>query len=465
MPAIAPPAPSGMLVVLAPELLELILSYLEPQHLTSFGQTCARARDFIRPNNQILWKASFLQVWDHPKHVWSLLTPSARAVNRDRESSWDWYREVYRRCKAFNVLCRCNSGVRPANVEDIVPPLLDVLDTASYSDIAEDGSRASLNLEFLHRLLQRCPEFDRVVHDYHKDIESISLPLELLTDSDRPITRSMLARRVTVPEWASRFHTFYGITQREEDSVRSKAAARALVYDWSVTAPNADFGPLVKDGSGTVHWQTVEAIGSLMHRIFATTLKAYRLSVSGFQVNVPFLLPPSPVAEDWAGITGTWMGTYAFLDYRALVHYNFSHNFEYPMDLGEYEEACGDLMRLKLKLGDSEELQQDRRLQTDLPYCKDLPKLFFTGSSGGRQIGRPSIRVRGFACLTPGGRQVRWRFIIRYAGSDQWQLEGVQPGGIRSGGIYGLWSHVDHDDHGAMGPFFYAPSELCDPSD
>lgn len=195
-----------MLVVLAPELLELILSYLEPQHLTSFGQTCARARDFIRPNNQILWKASFLQVWDHPKHVWSLLTPSARAVNRDRESSWDWYREVYRRCKAFNVLCRCNSGVRPANVEDIVPPLLDVLDTASYSDIAEDGSRASLNLEFLHRLLQRCPEFDRVVHDYHKDIESISLPLELLTDSDRPITRSMLARRVTVPEWASRFH-------------------------------------------------------------------------------------------------------------------------------------------------------------------------------------------------------------------------------------------------------------------
>ena len=30
-----------------------------------------------------------------------------------------------------------------------------------------------------------------------------------------------------------------------------------------------------------------------------------------------------------------------------------------------------------------------------------------------------------------------------YAGNDQWQLEGVQPGGIRSGGIYGLWSHVD----------------------
>ena len=51
-----------------------------------------------------------------------------------------------------------------------------------------------------------------------------------------------------------------------------------------------------------------------------------------------------------------------------------------------------------------------------------------------------------------------------YAGADQWQLEGVQPGGIRSGGVYGLWTHVDHDDHGPMGPFFYAPFDLCDPS-
>ena len=51
--------------------------------------------------------------------------------------------------------------------------------------------------------------------------------------------------------------------------------------------------------------------------------------------------------------------------------------------------------------------------------------------------------------------------IRRYAGTDQWQLEGVQPGGIRSGGMYGLWSHVDHDDHGPMGPFYYAPVKLC----
>lgn len=51
-----------------------------------------------------------------------------------------------------------------------------------------------------------------------------------------------------------------------------------------------------------------------------------------------------------------------------------------------------------------------------------------------------------------------------YADADQWQLEGVQPGGIRSGGIYGLWSHVDHDEQGPTGPFLYAPYEICQSS-
>lgn len=151
-----------------------------------------------------------------------------------------------------------------------------------------------------------------------------------------------------------------------------------------------------------------------MHRIFATALKMYRLNPSGFAINIPYALPPNAACpEDWAGVTATWLGTYAFLDYRALVHYNFAHNLEYPLDLGGCEEACGDLMRLELEIDHSEELKMDRRLQTELPYCRDLPMLFFNGTSNGRPTGRPSIGVRGSACLVPGGRQVRWRLIIR----------------------------------------------------
>jgi hypothetical protein len=49
-----------------------------------------------------------------------------------------------------------------------------------------------------------------------------------------------------------------------------------------------------------------------------------------------------------------------------------------------------------------------------------------------------------------------------YGGADQWQLEGVQPGGVRSGGIYGLWTHCDHDEEGPIGPFCYFPQQLCE---
>lgn len=207
----------------------------------------------------------------------------------------------------------------------------------------------------------------------------------------------------------------HGPTQREEDSVSSKAGARAVVYDWSSTSEDADFGPFYKDRSGRVNWQLIEAISSLMHRLFATALKSYHLRPTGYDRHVPSSQPMDPaLPNDWAGVTGTWAGTYAFLDYRALVHYNFAHTLEHHLDLGECEEACGDMMRLDLELDDSDDLRQDPRLQSSLPTCDDLPSLFFQGSSTGQATERPTIQVRGMACLAPGGREVRWRLIIRW---------------------------------------------------
>ncbi|KAF2181685.1 hypothetical protein K469DRAFT_255430 [Zopfia rhizophila CBS 207.26] len=455
----------GRLVELAPELLELVLSFLTPRDLVSFGRTCRRAAAFIRPDNQILWRRSFLQVFDDPTHAWELLQPTARAGNRDREAHWDWFQEVQRRLTAFNAICHNGNAALLSDPESIITTLLDVLETASYSESTGVNTRISFNLEFLDRIFRSAPNPERIVHDYHRDIESVSLPVEPLNNCNRPITRSMLGRKATVPQWASRFHIFHGMTKREENSVLAKAAARSLIYDWRTTGPNADYGPFLNDKSGIVNWQVLEAATSLMLRIFEGTRGSYLRTPAGFRDSIPCLLPLNPSCkEDWAGVTRIWLGTYAFLDYRALVHYNFANNLEYPMDLGAYEEACGDIMRLKLKINDSDELKYDHRLQTDLPICEDLPVLYFTGSSSGRSTGRPPILVRGSTSLIPGGRQVRWRFIFSYAGADQWQLEGVQPGGIRSGGIFGIWSHCDHDDHSPVGPFCYFPFELCDPS-
>ncbi|KAK7189981.1 hypothetical protein DPSP01_006285 [Paraphaeosphaeria sporulosa] len=453
----------GSIVQLAPELLELILSYLGPQDLTRFGQTCRLAHDFVRPTNQLLWKQTFLQLFDHPKHVWEHLVPTARAQNQPREALWDWHRELVRRIKAYNFVLKFDKETLALEIDNVVRALLDVEQTASCASVAENGSPVSLNVMYLNRLVQRAPDFDSLIHDFSRHPSSLAVPRDLKMDLDRPVTRSMLRRGSVPPEWASRFHIMYGPTEREQESTASKAAARAIVYDWGVTSEDADFGPFLKDGSGAVDWQSVEAISSLMHRIFDTALKAYHLHPTGFDMHVPNRQPINPAApDDWAGVTGTWAGTYAFLDYRALVHYNFAHSLEHPLDLGNYEEACGDLMRFDLEANDSEELRNDERLQSDLPYCDDLPKLYFEGTSTRQATERPSIGVRGVACLAPGGREVRWRLIIRYAGADQWQLEGVQPSGIRCGGIYGLWSHVDHDDHGPMGPFYYTPCAITE---
>lgn len=420
------------LVELAPELLDLVLTYLGPQELTRFGATCRRARDFTRPTNQLLWKQTFLHKFDHPKHVWNQLVPTARSANQPREALWDWHRELMRRMKVFHLLLGGNSQTIAPQIENVVNTLLDVQQTASRTHKLGYNELQSLNIKYLKYIERRIESLDFIVHDFTRHPNSLAVPNQLKMDLDlhRPVTRSILRNSAAVPEYASRFHVsyqfrkachssnkskiIYGPTQREQESTAAKAGARAIVYDWGVTSEEADFGPFNKDGTGTVNWQAVEAISSLMHRIFDTALKAYQLSPTGFDIHVPQTQPKDPAnPKDWAGVTSIWVGTYAFLDYRALVHYNFSHSLEHPLDLGNYEEACGDLMRLNLKLDDSEELKEDERLQTNLPYCNDLPKLFFEGTSTRQATERPSITVRGVACLAPGGREVRWRLIIR----------------------------------------------------
>lgn len=39
--------------------------------------------------------------------------------------------------------------------------------------------------------------------------------------------------------------------------------------------------------------------------------------------------------------------------------------------------------------------------------------------------------------------------------------EGVQPGGIRSGGVFCQWTHCDHEEAGPTGPACYYPAALC----
>jgi hypothetical protein len=194
------------LVELAPELLELVLALLGPQDLTRFGATCRRAHDFIRPTNQLLWKQTFLHRFDHPKHVWHALVPTARARNQPREALWDWHKELVRRTKACNLLLESDRETLALQVDHVVGTLLDIQQTASCPNTDESDFPVSLNIMYLNRLVQRAPDFDAIIHDFSRHPSSLAVPRNLKVDLDRPITRSMLRSGAVAPDWASRFH-------------------------------------------------------------------------------------------------------------------------------------------------------------------------------------------------------------------------------------------------------------------
>lgn len=87
------------------------------------------------------------------------------------------------------------------------------------------------------------------------------------------------------------------------------------------------------------------------------------------------------------------------------------------------------------------------------------PPLYFTGSFSNTFAASQMLdrSIRGSVRLNFEGA-VCWNFTIRYGGEDQWDMSGVQVGGIKSRfGILGAWSSSEHDVGSPCGPFFYWP--------
>src|SRR5256885_7837495 len=184
----------------------------------------------------------------------------------------------------------------------------------------------------------------------------------------------MASSRNSHSENASKLHTWFGLTKRERRSTRSQGSARCIVYDWHLTSPEVDYGPFkdVRSGEwGQVNWKSVEAVSSLITLHMEMLVKDQMSFPVGFEYALPYQVPSNPACpEDWAGVTGAWLGTYSFLDWTVLHQYN-SHRYESgrrPM-LEGCDEARGDLIHLELRLDDS--LKTDSRLFTTMPVFDD----------------------------------------------------------------------------------------------
>ncbi len=463
-----------VLVDLPQEILGNIVSFLHPRDIVRLGRTCRRAYAFLSPSNQVLWRNAFLQIFDDPEEAWSKLPPSYHPPRED----WNWHTILRQRLRALAALYRRWPHDDDAEcAEQHRKAILDIVDTAKFAPtqaelaqgkVPQIDDRSSLNLDMLAGLQQQYHGLDRLIFDSdQKEAPDSSPCYDSTWYPGRPVTRSMAmaAREENRSLSACRLHALFGLTMRERLDHRSRGLARRKVYNWSLTSEQTDHGPFALDGSGRVNWSLLEGACSAISRCFELCVDGRIAMPHGMCYSIPHRSLPDPtVPHDWARAQGTWLGTYAFIDYSDLLAFNTGTHlaFDRRPDLTDEPEACGALLKMETKLDNS--VKNDRMLRTKVPICTDMPPLYFTGRSQGQGYTHPQTDVKGLAALLPGGREVRWKFIVAYNGVDQWQLEGVQPGGIRSGGIYGIWSQVDHEPNGPIGPFCYFPYELCKPT-
>lgn len=433
-------------VDLAPELIQHILAFLHPPDLLSFGQTCTTLASFTVPSNQLLWRNAFLLVFDDPRPAWESY------LSAYDSSDWDWHAETRKRFQALKAVASENTTLQTTNYEEHLAALLDMLETAPRNSVA--SQLPSSNLALLEGAFRGTLHGEQFIHDFHptsgspdkmKHFEAVL--------GMRPITRS-ITHQAPPSDNASRFHILYGMTQREKASQAAKGVARSLTYNFHSTTAQLDYGPFRPNGR--VNWQLLEAVHSVILRNFELAARSRVTFPSGLASNVP-LFRGLRDTSDWAGIEGVWFGTYAFLDYSALFFHNVAQ-MDFP-HLNEIGEAHGGMGRARLRLDDS--LVTDSLLQTRLPISDRLPKLYFSGLSTTEDFATITIHLRGFAALMPGEKEVRWRFIVSYDDEDQWILEGIQPGGPRTGGVFGIWTQSDHEEHGPIGPFCYFSEALC----
>lgn len=426
---------------LPPEILSQILTRLTYPDVLAFSSTCHEAHSFTSRNNQLLWQAAFLHKFDDPRDRWNSLTKAARIQHSERQLSWDWHSELKKRIVALKYATVGDVAIEQDDTEtyeNVVGALLDIIDTAKSCPTPEeleagrrpevDDRDLSLNLSLLPINYHFTLEFDALVRGLPASVVKKRLPFGYSIGSSsapsmpgaweaspgRPLTRSQAVKEMdkTVrSEDASRLHVLCGLTEREGRDDKAIGRARRITYDWNDTDELNEYGPFKRDGSGETDWRRLEAICTVVAKQFTQALGGRMTLPQGFCFSLPYrtLVDPT-VPDDWARVQGTWCGTYVYLHWEELMAFNAFQNAANRPTMESAPEACGGLMKLELKLDMS--VRDDPKLQTKMPICEDLPVLYFQGLSKSYDF-QMATGIRGMVCLAPGGREVRWRYIVQ----------------------------------------------------
>ena len=418
------------------EILSNIFCRLRYKDLVAISKSCHQAHEFCSPENQTLWQSVFLHDYDDPRDRWASLTKTHQATILERQATFDWFVELRKRVIALNydtLIDDTDADVYEHTIETI----LDIVDTAKSCNSLKDAQSGrvqeiddrdlSLNITMLPTNYAFTARFAALIRGHTSSViqrgpEHYGLDQSTVNrlmpggweERPRPFTRSMAGLehdKIIRSDNASRLHVLAGLSEWEIKDEKSMSRARRVTYNLNTTNSRNEYGPWKDDLSGEVDWQRLEAIFAVVARQFTTAVKGRMTLPQGFCFSIPHrtLVDPT-IPDDWAGVSGNWVGTYVFLHWERLLEFNTFINATNRPTLENGDEDSGGLMKLELKL--DMRLKDDARLWTSMPYCKDLQPLYFSGLSKSYDF-QMATHIRGMCCLAPNGREVRWRYIVQ----------------------------------------------------
>ncbi|OWZ39488.1 hypothetical protein C356_04100 [Cryptococcus neoformans c45] len=501
---------------LCPELIQRVLSTFGGRNvvcLANLAATCRKLRAYIyKCPDQAIWRDIYLEIYDDPRQASAFIKSRTTA-------EIDWRKRLQDREFTIRVLREWHVDcweLATQHLDRICDTLLDMyMDLpASFPGLGDDpscleadnfnrfySSKPALNSSVLSYLLSS-PCFSDLYHHY-RILPSSPQPIQRLrsrpsssSNNDNAIESPALTfhsvrlqvQVCTHPKLA-KLHTLLPprYDENEEQDREWRGFMRELVYSQKNFTERNDWGPFTPDGK--VDWVLVDALGSVMMSNAQEIVHNPEISDHWHDSIMPqsfgveptrgwgfsHIERPLGVADgdvwDWAGVQGSWCGSYAFLDYTDWISLNeprliLMRGRVAQLDLTHYHEAVGDLMRLDLTLDYPSPISPYTTLPpltTHLPTTHNsrLPPIHFVGTSLQSKSVTPEAAplssVRGVVQLTADDPpEVRWTLVIRYAGEDRWRLEGVQVGGRGSKrGFFGAWTDANKEEHSPNGPVWY----------
>ncbi|KAF4126619.1 FBOX protein [Geosmithia morbida] len=254
-------------------------------------------------------------------------------------------------------------------------------------------------------------------------------------------------------QMSARLHCLYGrpiLKTGRTRSNRSYPYACSRVYDMRLYTTNTMWGPFREDGSKRVDWEKVEAINIVLSHNVGSQWPQTKVfddiwdtpfSGSFPKSQAPVSVPRSLgdlASRDPYGVTGAWYRVVCFLDYSDFFHYNFSMGGLIPHNTPRQPLNVGEATRLIIM-----DLNVTSIEDPGPEDGQGLPIVHFEGES--RSIhhsldNNANSELRGSVRLTREG-EVRWTTVSIFHGQERWRSEGVQVGGVQ-----------DYDMHGPVGP-------------